>query len=315
MFEICPVDYTIVCRMLTLDFSAAFYAARLKLDHAVGINMDSLEGNALFTRLSSKGRVFIDGDFSNFDGKVNNQVKEATRRVIEFWYRNQEGFDPIHKIMRKALFESIQHVRHLVMNTIYETHCGIPSGHPLTVVVNSIINCLYMRIAWRSLAPEKLRDFETMDEHINFVVYGDDFVASGSSKGLEVFNRLTLEAFFRQHGIVFTPADKTGEITPLSPYTKTSFLKRQWIEWKDYNIVVTPLEEKTAMEEINWIREGGDEEDALRENVRNALQHLWGYGKSFYAKFQSRVNCELSKLGTKGVYISWDDIREQQYGI
>jgi len=312
LFNICPVDYTIVCRQLTLDFSAAFYHYRLQQDHAVGINMDSLEAHELALELRKKSVVWIDGDFSNFDGKINNQVKTAVMKIINRWYSANGDLE--WKMARKSLFECINSFRHIVLNTMYDTHCGVPSGHPLTVVVNSIVNMIYLRCAWKKLAPVELRRMDSMDEQVRFFVYGDDFVASVRPEALEFFNRKTLAEFFVTHGIGFTPADKTGALVPFSPWQETTFLKRQWKHYSPRDITVAPLDQATAMEEINWIRRCPDELEALRENIRNSLHHIWGHGRVIYERYRSLINAELRTFGQAGILLSYDDIDQEFFG-
>jgi hypothetical protein len=153
-----------------------------------------------------------------------------------------------------------------------------------------------------------------MDKHVCFLVYGDDFLASVSDAAKEFFNRITLAEFFAGHGIGFTPADKTGKVVPTSPWNETTFLKRHWKMHETRNIVVAPLHIPTAIEEINWIRMCPDVEEALRENIRNSLRHMWGHGREQYEAYRGKVNRELKRVELEPVQLGFSELDEEMFG-
>jgi hypothetical protein len=98
-----------------------------------------------------------------------------------------------------------------------------PSGHALTVVINSICNSLYMRYAWLSI----FGTLDGFDEYVRLMTYGDDNCVSVHEKYQDKFNQVTVTAALAAVGVVYTDAKKTGEAAP--PFCEpddVSFLKR-----------------------------------------------------------------------------------------
>jgi len=70
-----------------------------------------------------------------------------------------------------------------------------PSGHPLTVIVNSIVNSLYMRYAYCLINPQG-KNCRHFKKNVNLMTYGDDN-AMGVSRAVpgsttQIFRKLWL---------------------------------------------------------------------------------------------------------------------------
>jgi hypothetical protein len=98
-----------------------------------------------------------------------------------------------------------------------------PSGHALTVVINSIVNSIYMRLVFYSLYPD--RDFNS---EVRLMTYGDDNIATVSSRCQE-FNQLSCQQFFKQHDIGYTTASKEVATIEFIHLHDMEFLKRKFL--------------------------------------------------------------------------------------
>jgi hypothetical protein len=100
-----------------------------------------------------------------------------------------------------------------------------PSGHPLTVIINSIVNSLYMRFAWFSLKPKNFAG--KFHEHVHLMTYGDDNIM-GVSREASWFNHTAISDVLSSSGVIYTMADKEQKSVPFLHISQTSFLKRSF---------------------------------------------------------------------------------------
>lgn len=151
-----PIDYVIAMRQHFMHFTAAFMQQRMTLMHAVRINVQGTEWTQLANKLIEKGfNNVCTIDYANFGPGFNAQVaKEATELMIRWTMENVEGCD--ERELRVLLHECLNSV-HLCHNTLYQQKAGSPSGAPITVIINTLVNQLYMLIAWEALVSATLR--------------------------------------------------------------------------------------------------------------------------------------------------------------
>lgn len=74
--------------------------------------------------------------------------------------------------------------KHICGSNVYWWTHSLPSGHPLTSIINSIYNNIAFRVCWILLGGE-LNSFK---DHVSMAVYGDDNVINVSAKASESFN-------------------------------------------------------------------------------------------------------------------------------
>ena len=101
-----------------------------------------------------------------------------------------------------------------------------PSGHPLTVIINCIVNSLYMRYAYSKLNPdgEMCSDFQNK---VHLLTYGDDNILNVCPT-IPWFNHTSIQAAIAKIGVEYTMADKEAESLPYIHINECSFLKRSW---------------------------------------------------------------------------------------
>ena len=72
VFSAGPMDFVILFRKYFLGFNAHCMANMITNEMAVGINVYSPRWHVLAKNLQKKGPHVVAGDFSNFDGSLNN---------------------------------------------------------------------------------------------------------------------------------------------------------------------------------------------------------------------------------------------------
>ena len=116
-----------------------------------------------------------------------------------------------------------------------------PSGHSLTVDINSVVNSLYIRIAWIMI----VGSMEGFDDNVRLITYGDDNVVSVSPAYQDCFNLVSVSEALARVGVIYGDASKSGIIRKFSPMEEVSFLKRTFVYDSKAKFWRAPLEESS----------------------------------------------------------------------
>lgn len=276
VFTICPVDYTIVGRMYYLNFCAFLIRNRLKCFSAIGIDPHSQEWTTLMMRLLKVSTRGFAGDYSNWDGTLSPQMMLGFCEVVNLWYGGTSEDNDV----RRVLIDEMTHTVQLMMTTVYVSHQGSPSGTPLTSIVNTVVNEMYLRYCWLVLAPEDKRTLFHYHQAVASVIYGDDNVVAVSRPHLWFFNAQTLASELGKYGITYTMTDKTSEIVSDGDIEEVSFLKRRFRRRGKWYLPL--LEPNTIRELTNWIRECSNPAEMTYDNCCEALSYTSFYGEKEY---------------------------------
>jgi len=280
VFEACPQHLALALRQYYGTFIACVMRGRISNEICVGINPYSLEWSRLALRLLEKGDHMIAGDFSNYDGSLTQQIVSLIGEYIDRWYGDGNS------VLRAALWEHVSNADVLIgRQVIRQTHSQ-PSGNPLTVIVNSIFNCIIMRLAYLQMKRnEGLNDMCDFRDVCSLAVYGDDNILSVRSDVAGWFNPETLTKALAKFGMVYTDEQK-HEMQGFRNLTEISFLKRGFDERQ--GLYWAPMEVPNILEIANWIR-GKAYKLATSENVENCLRELALHPASVYDKYRDRI--------------------------
>lgn len=300
-----PIDYTIELRQNFGHFMAMFRTSRFVTPHAIGVAPDGPEWGQLASKLrkvNPKG-VFT-FDYSNFGASINSKVLRSVVGILVRWtMANVIGVDETELW---SLMENLVRSDHIVQNLVYRQKSGAPSGSALTDIINSMVNMVYMAIAWLGLTG---LSFEEYVENVYYCTYGDDGIGSVSEKYKDKFNAKTISKFFSQYGIVGTDATKGAEITPYGTLYESSFLKRGFkIHPLNSHYYLAPIDFSVVEDTPMWIWKSVNDDIATRENVIQALQLCYGHGEEVFTKFRDKLNVALSKVEIEVVTTSWQEL-------
>ncbi|APG77464.1 hypothetical protein [Sanxia water strider virus 8] len=312
-----PVDYVIACRQNFMHFIAAFMAQRHNLMHAVGVNPTSSEWSRVATNLLSNGTKIGSIDYSNFGPGFNSLVSEAAYDLMIRW--TEMYVEGVNKEELTAIvWECIQSV-HICNNTVYQQFAGSPSGAVFTTIVNTIVNQLYLLVAWDALCGDYCRKnnklvFPMWEKHVVLYTYGDDAIFSVSDEMAVLYNSVTIAAFFKQYKIVATDASKSEDILPYQSIKEATFLKRGFQphpyrknEW------LSPLSLTSIKSSTQWVWKSGNVITATLVNCNAALLQVHGHGPEFYQKFKNLINRALIKRRMTTVTMNWEEIDDLYY--
>lgn len=314
-----PVDYTVATRQNLLHFCASFMKRRFAAWHAVGINAKGPEWTELYNKLTAISPTnIVMMDYSNFGPGFNGVVAEAAADLMIDWtMTNVEGCNQLE--LKALLMECINSI-HIVGPTVYRQFAGSPSGAAITTIINTLVNLLYLLIAWRQLAGDRARKihpdiYHVMAKKTCLITYGDDFIMSVADEFKDIFNTNTLKNFFSKNGIATTSAEKDLQETPdFVTIRDAKFLKRGFRRHDArYDMVLGPLD-REAMEEIpKWIWQCSDKKTATRVNVESALLEAHAHGPRYFNDWKQELNKHLARKGIPTTGLVWKDLDEQWF--
>lgn len=303
LFTIAPVDFTILVRQYFMDFSVAFYRNYTKFFSAVGITAESLDWTDLYNYLREYGDNIVAGDFETFDGKLMPELIASVTDIVNAWY--DDG--PVAGNVRRVLINEMIHTMQLVENTVYATHQGNPSGNPLTVIINTIVNYMYMSLVWLEIYPGKtLDDFA---QAVRVIAYGDDNLLSVKD-GYPEFNQGTITRVLAQYNIGYTTETKTDsqDVTYRS-LKDVTFLKRGFRKDDAYGKLfwLPTMATETLESFMFYYRSSPEESEQLRENMRNGLMFAAFHGKEYYNKYKKRWSTHMLQYRITPISITFEE--------
>lgn len=308
-----PVDYVIECRKYFLHFIAAFMDQRMDLMHAVGINPTSVEWTWLTNNLLAKNGDFCTIDYSNFGPGYNSGVAQAAYELIIRWVlehvHTEEGDTIDERYLRCVVYECLQSI-HICNNTVYQQGAGSPSGAVFTTVVNTLVNQLYLIIAWHALVPQSglQLPINTFKNNVSLFCFGDDGIFTVSPEYLEMYNMTTIMDYFNNYGIVATDAQKSGERKIVEKLSDAQFLKRGFkLHPTKLNTWLPPLKFESIRSCTQWIWKSENMKEATRVNANAALMEAYTHGPIIFEQFKGELNRALRKAKIPSVTGQWED--------
>jgi hypothetical protein len=299
-----PVQYTILTRQMFGRFCSAFMKHRLKHGGLVGVNPYSPEWGHIYGKLKSMNveGVGASGDYGQFD---KSQHALIIRSIMENIARR---LPPMDKDVLEGIIRDTCNSVHIGGNsyksgTVYKTNGSLPSGHPMTSVLNSLYNMVVFRMAWVfKRGSGKVFDFR---KHVCLYVYGDDNIFAPDSDN-QWFDLTYMSEFAPTVGMVYTSEDKTAGLYKLKPIDDCSFLKRRFINAED-GYVYAQLERASIDDMFNWRKKTTSDEEHLRQVAEAAVREMAAYdGVSFFEfleKLRSLLRLHQVSDPTHGVSV------------
>ena len=175
---------------------------------------------------------------------------------------------------------------------------GNPSGHPLTVIINCLVNSLYMRYAFHSLG-YKVSDFQ---KYVALATYGDDNIM-GVSDEVPNFHHTNISMALEKMGVVYTMAEKEAASVPYIHIDDCSFLKRKFVFDKDIGTIVAPLEVQSIHKMLTTTVRSKEISPQAHSIcvIETALREYFFYGKEVFEERREY----FSKLIVEAKLSSW----------
>lgn len=301
VFNIGPIDYTLLERQYTLPFFDMCMSNLDILPFKCGINAEGLDWTILGRSLQRTNSVGRDCDFSQFDSSHSSQALRAFQRVVRNWVFEDADFnDPEtreHLNVLNVVLSEIDHKTNLAHDVVYQLFSGLNSGNPATTHVNNFLQVFYFFWSWCYLAEEQgethLVSWQAFRDHVELCTYGDDGLQF-SSPEYPWFNNNECARICARWSVTLTTSNKNTQVSELKPLEQLSFISRGFNRYEDCEDVWTaPLKMESITELINYWRVGRDELIALNENIDNAYRFMHAYGEQKFEEFAGKIRAAL----------------------
>lgn len=273
-----PLDYVVCCRMYFGSFVSSFIKRRIYNGSAVGINGYSIEWTDLANYLLRCGSNIIAGDFSGFDTTQTKEILWEIFDIIDKWYGDENSG------IRKVLWMDVVNSVHFHGDELLIMEHCLPSGHPLTSIINTMYVNILFRMCWMKIQ-DSARSIEWFDNFVSLVAYGDDNICAVHDSPLGAkFNYQTLSKAMKFFGMEYTDEDKQGvdNIGPYKELSECSFLKRGFIFKESHGRWIAPLDFQTVLQLPYYYRDGFDERFRTWQNITCFFRELTLHGEEIY---------------------------------
>lgn len=211
---------------------------------AIGVDPYSSDWDLIAKKLHSKGKTVNAGDYSDYDAKHVTSALWEVLNLINIWY--SDGHDKI----RQGLFYEIVNSRHAFMNRIVQWNGCMPPGNPLTSIINTLANHLYLRKCYSMLGLTRF------DDHVFLICQGDDNLFSVSDTMKYKYNEFTVAEPMALQGLTYTLETKRvcSEYEP-RVLEDCEFLKRSFRNHEHMKRYVGPLRLNKTLALCYWTKD------------------------------------------------------------
>jgi hypothetical protein len=311
-FTVAPAAFIYLQKKYFGTLVKLFQTHGFNFENSIGIDTKSIEWAMLRDYLTEGGEIedLMAGDYKTFDKKLCAVVMMAAFEVLIQIAKKSRMYDGEEILIMRGIAHDTCYSYVSVGGDITQVNgCG-PSGHALTVVINSICNSLMLRCAFFNVYPlKRFRD------HVKLSTYGDDNIAG--IKGVPLFNNFTVSEYLLSKGVYLVPADKNNPafVSPYIALHECTFLKRVFEERE--GVVYCPIEMATIEKLLSmYVDEGtlSHEEHTLRV-ANEALDELVQYGRCIFDDYKVRIDNALSSVGlladTPSFDFRWNSLKSK----
>jgi len=310
-----PIEWTYVVRKYMLCICRVMQNCKYIFNSAPGMVCQSSEWEVLYHYLTFFGRDrMVAGDFQAFDKSMQaifiKKAFDFLKRIFAAGGYTEEQIRIICGIQEDTAFPFVEFNGDLI-----EFFGTLPSGHPLTVIINCIVNVLYMRYVFCLCSPDQSSLKFTYLVHL--MTYGDDNIM-GISQECSWFDHTIIQTELAKIGVVYTMADKESESVPFIDIDQTSFLKRTFRYDSEVDAILCPLEEDSILKSltIGLRSKSITPQQHAVEVMSSACREYFYYGKDIFNQMRSRFEQivqihDLSYFVQDSSFPSWEELNQE----
>jgi len=315
VFTGAPVDWSLVVRSRLLSFVRLVQKNKFVFEAGPGTVCQSPEWGEIRKYLVTFGEdQIIAGDYGKFDKRMSSTFVLAAFEIIQKVHA-EAGFTPEEVRELCCIAHDTAFPVTAFNGDLLEFFGTNPSGHPLTVIINSLANSLYMRYVYTVLNPQ--RECTSFRKNVHLFTYGDDNIM-GVAPQCPWFYHGAIQEQLAKIGVEYTMADKEAESVPYINLSDTSFLKRRWRWDEDVGAYLCPLEVESIHKSLTmWVPSKSIVEDEqMVAVISSANTEFFFYGKETFEKhhtfFKSILEREPYKHWVKkGTLPGWSVLHER----
>nr|UNY42022.1 MAG: polyprotein 1 [Picornavirales sp.] len=284
MFNPTDFIYLVMVRMYFGAFLSSFCNANINVGSGIGVNCYSEQWDVLARELlkfgHDKNKANIGaGDYSGYDTTIKGIILWSIFAMIQRWYGNT--LSEQDKQIQFMLFVEIVNPCVIKGKHVYLWESGLPSGNPLTALLNTIYNHVLFRLAYIDAG----LDVSTFNENVYLIALGDDNTFSVSSTVQDKFNEFTLPALMSTYGAVYTTELKEKALVEMRKLSEVSFLKRSFRFDSSLNRWVAPLDIESIFKPLNWTKRNVSRDQIPPDQIVSSIRELSLHGKQVFDKY------------------------------
>jgi hypothetical protein len=296
IFCAAPMDFTIVVRKFLLPVIRVIQRNTAAFETAIGVQAQSKEWELKYRLITKFGEHrIVAGDYSKFDKKMSPAFTLAAFDILRALCE-RAGYTDTELTAIDCIAQDICFPTTDFFGDLVRFNGTNPSGHPLTVIINSIVNSLYMRYAYLHLNPfGVISDFQ---DNVSLLTYGDDNIMSVSEE-ITFFNHTTIQETLQLIDVEYTMPDKQQESLPFIHVSQTSFLKRSFRYDEDLQAIVGPLEHDSISKMLTSCvaSKSFTAEQHMLAVVRSAMDEYFWYGKTIFEDRRAKFHQIMESQG------------------
>lgn len=288
-----PFWFTLMSRRYLLPFIALFTDFPELFEHAIGINCASPAWGALHEGLD-KFLYKLAGDFAGFDVR---HLRAVMLFFIEFYVEAMRKYSKFTEQEIAIGVMCLYHMIHpvfLVGSEFFRTGSGMPSGCIMTLIINTFLVSMYMRLCYYAIHLGTKDPFTKNNKLRNF---GDDHILGTNLKTMGLSNIKKCMAMFCQQ---YTHSSKKDVDFDFEDWSTITFLKRRFVEvvFDGHKFMACPLEETSIAKMLAYTDcLESDEKHQMAVLIVDAQRQYFMYGPEYFFKRQSWLRSLCDKHG------------------
>jgi hypothetical protein len=294
VFQSAPLVIQILVRMYFLPIVRIIQLNPIAFECAVGVNAEGPEWQELWDAAMSKGadRVLA-GDYKSYDARMPAQCTIAAFDILIDIAEQCGGYTEEDIKLMKAMVHEVVYPVLVYNGDLIQLFGTNPSGQNLTVIINCIVNSLFLRSSFYSMYPEK--DFK---EECSFLTYGDDVIGT-VSENCKRFNHMTYAAWLKERDIMFTMPDKEADPVPFLNELEVDFLKRKCRYNPDLGMKVGLLDEDSIYKRLHnhILSKELTLEEHSAQNIETSLHDWFFYGRDVFEDRRNKLRAVAREAG------------------
>nr|APG77928.1 hypothetical protein 1 [Beihai picorna-like virus 34] len=313
VFAAANMPFVMLVRKYFLSLAALVQRNKIATECAVGTVVQSPEWTELFEHIGKHGwDRAIAGDYAKFDGRMSPQFMLAAFKLLIKLAEKSGNYDEDDLTIMRGIATEISYPTYDYFGTLVQFMGSNPSGHPLTVVINSFVNSLYLRYCWYAIAKEKgWWKVPRFNEKVSAMTYGDDNIMTVAD-GYDDFNHTAIAEQLARVSIKYTMADKDAKSVPFINLRDASFLKHFAVWDDELGVYRSPVEEDSLAKMLHTHLKSKilSMEQSSAEAIQNVALKYFEFGREVYTERVAQLEQVARDSGIQGYVgpiMSYDD--------
>lgn len=291
-----PVEALMLMRRYFLTTCKLIMENPELFETTVGINTCSKEWNDFVVQVTKFRDAILAGDFVSFDSEAGANALLLTFELMIHINMSSGNYDEEDRMVMNGLRTEISQPLLEFFGEALMTFGNHVSGQSTTIIVNSLLNCLYERAGYYKIFAGKPPGL--FHKYVRLRTNGDDNIMS-VAPGARKFNMMTLSAVYKTWGLKYTLPDKSEITEPYMKFEDVTYLKRRMVYDEELKVYKAPLEEDSIhkMMMVHIPSKILSRHEQAAECINGALREWYFHGKEKFAAMHK----VLSDLADKHV--------------